>query len=537
MTTQEFLSSILSVAVTEERSDLVSAKVAREKFAEAIDELVNCRVLAAPGQEGQPPRSLAGVGLALSHLYATDDRAATGTFGVHALLHDDAGHCWVVLSTTLPAEDPTYPSVTPLVMAAHWYERRLQDMFGITPVGHPDPRRLVHHENMPEGHFPLRKDFQASPPLDQAETPYLMQAVDGEGVYEIPVGPIQPGVVEPCHFRFNVAGERIMTLETKLFFTHKGIEKLLEGKNLAEALPVIERIAGDAAVSHTLAFAQAVEQLGQCVPSDRARSLRTLMNELERVTMHIHDLGNMTAGGAGYSAVGNHMLRVKERLMRLSDELLGNRFWRGFVVPGGVARDFQVHELQKISIVVTEAIEEVLDLAALALRSDGLRDRLETTGVLSKEAALAFGAVGLPARASGVDRDVRRDHPYAAYTTFPATIYIRTSGDVYARYTLRLEGLKESARLIQEVCKSPGAGQPMVDFSPQDGRGLSGVESWRGETIHIVYMQAGKINRYVVRDPSFCNWALFSVIGPGNIVPDFPLCNKSLNLSSSGTDL
>jgi Ni,Fe-hydrogenase III large subunit/Ni,Fe-hydrogenase III component G len=537
MTTQEFLTSILNVVVTEDCSDVVSAKVPREKFAEAIDELVNCRVLASPGQEGQPARSLAGVGLALSHLYATDDRAEGGTFGVHALLHDDASHCWVVISTALPAEDPSYPSVTPLVMAAHWYERWIQDMFGIIPVGHPDPRRLVHHENVPTGHFPLRKDFAWNAKMEQADIPYPLHTVEGEGVYEIPLGPVYADVTEPAHFLFNVAGERIMTLESKLFFTHKGVEKLLEGKTLAEALPFVERISGDTAVSHTLAFAQAVEQLGKTTVSARAQGLRSLANELERITLHIGTLGSMTAHGSGYRVVGMNLLRVKERLMRLSDELFGNRFWRGFIVPGGVSRDLNANELQKISIVVTEAIEEVLDLVALALRSDGFRDLLETTGVLSKEAALAFGAVGLPARASGLDRDVRRDHPYAGYTKFPVTIFIRTSGDVHARYVLRVEGLKESARLIQEICKSPGEGQAWHECRPQDGRGLSAVEGGRGETIHIVYAKGGKIDRYVVRDPSFCNWALLSVMSPGNTLADFPLCNQSLDLSYSGTDL
>ncbi len=537
MSTKEFLTNILGIPVTEERAGHLVANIAREKFAEAIDELVNARGLAVQTIGADEQNRLEGIGLALSHLFATDDRAGKQTFGVHALLHDDTGHTWLLLSTSLPAEDPTYPSVTCRVMAAHWYERWIGDMFGITAVGHPDPRRLVHHENVPEGHFPLRKDFMWNAKMEKADVPYPMHAVAGEGIFEIPVGPIHAGIIEPGHFRFNVAGERIITLEGKLFFTHKGVEKLLEGKTVTEAVPFVERISGDAAVSHALAYAQAVEQIAGCEISARAKGLRTLLNELERVTMHIHDLANMGGMGTGYTVVAAQGFRIKERLMRLSDELFGNRFWRNMVVPGGVTKDLNANELQRVSIVINEAIEEMLDVVNLALRSDGLRDRLETTGILKREAALAYGAVGLPARASGIDRDVRRDHPYAAYGLFAPKVSVKSGGDVYARFTLRVDELQDSQRLIQALCKSPGEGRHLVSCEAKDGRAWSATEGWRGETVHVVYIKQGKIERHVVRDPSFCNWALFGELAPGNIVPDFPLCNKSLNLSYSGTDL
>lgn len=537
MSTKEFLTNILGLSVTEEKSGCLTARLPREKLASAIDELVNARGLSVEAEGAAPAGKLGGIGLALSHLYATDDRAENQTFGIHALLHDDTNHTWLRLSTSVPEADPTYPSVTRFVMAAHWYERWLADMFGITPVGHPDPRRLVHHENVPEGHFPLRKDFLWNAKMEKADIPYPMHAVEGEGIFEIPVGPIHAGIIEPGHFRFNVAGERIITLEGKLFFTHKGVEKLLEGKTVAEALPFVERISGDAAVSHTLAYVQAVETLAGADVSARALGLRTLLNELERITMHIHDLANMGGMGTGYTVVAAQGFRIKERLVRLSDELFGNRFWRGFIVPGGVSRDVNANELQKISITVSDAVQEMLDIVEMALRSDGLRDRLETTGVLMKDAAMAYGAVGVPARASGVDRDVRRDHPYAAYGKFVPSIQVKTGGDVYARFVLRVDELKDSLRLVQEICKSPGEGRYVVNCEMKDGQALGTTEGWRGETLHVVYVRSGRIWRHVVRDPSFCNWALFGEIGPGNIVPDFPLCNKSLNLSYSGTDL
>lgn len=538
MTTKEFLQNILSLNMTEERTDFVSTTVVREKFAEVIDELVNARALLDTRQlQASEQERLAGAGFALAHMYATDDQELKGSFGIHAILHDDTTHTWIQVSTAVPGEDPTYPSVTCRVMAAHWYERYIKDMFGIIAVGHPDLRRLVHHENIPDGHYPLRKDFQWNAQLEKANVTYPMQTVEGEGVLQVPVGPIHAGIIEPGHFRFHVAGERIITLEGKLFFTHKGVEKLLEGKAVLAALPFVERISGDAAVSHALAYVQAVEKIADCQVPMQAKIWRTLVNELERVTMHVHDLANIGGMGTGYTVLAAQGFRVKERLMQLSDDLFGNRFWRGFVIPGGVQRELTRTELEKINVVMSEAIDEILGIIDLALKSDGFRDRVETTGVLHKEAALAYGAVGVPARASGIDRDVRRDHPYAAYDKFSPVIPLKFTGDVFARFMLRVEELRESQRLIKEICATPTQGDYLTEYQVKDGRALGATEGWRGETLHMVYIRNGVIWRHSVRDPSFCNWALFGELAPGNIIPDFPLCNKSLNLSYSGTDV
>jgi Ni,Fe-hydrogenase III large subunit/Ni,Fe-hydrogenase III component G len=538
MNTKEFLQNILGLNIIEERTDFVSTTVAREKFAEVVDELVNARALLdARSESSGGLEGLAGVGFALAHMYATDDRELTSTFGVHALLHDDTTHTWIQVTSSLDGNDPTYPAVTCRVMAAHWYERYMHDMLGIVAIGHPDLRRLVHHENIPEGNYPLRKDFQWNARLEKVDVPYPMQTVEGEGVFQVPVGPIHAGIIEPGHFRFHVAGERIINLEGKLFFTHKGVEKLLEGKTVEAALPFVERISGDAAVSHALAFVQAIEVISDCQVTVRAKFLRTLINELERVTMHIHDLANIGGMGTGYSVIAAQGFRIKERLVNLSDELFGNRFWRDFVVPGGVQRDLTQSELDKISVVISEAVDEITAIVDLALKSDGFRDRIETTGILRKEAALAYGAVGIPARATGIDRDVRRDHAYAAYDQLSITVPLKLTGDVFARFKLRIEELKESKRLIQTICQTTVQGEPVVAYQVKDGHAVGATEGWRGETLHMVYIREGVIWRHSVRDPSFCNWALFGELAPGNIIPDFPLCNKSLNLSYSGTDL
>lgn len=475
--------------------------------------------------------------LPLSLLYATDDRKEGKGFGVHVLFSLDASNEWLLVETVLSEANPVYESLTKTIMAAHWYERYAMDMFGIIAEGHPDARRLVHHENVPANTHPLRKDFAWNTKMEHANEPYPMHHIEGEGIFEIPVGPIHAGIIEPGHFRFNVAGERIITLEGKLFFTHKGVEKLLEGKTMEQALPFIERISGDMSASHSLAYALALENATQTTVPARAQELRVLVTELERITMHIHDMGNMAGMGTGFTVMAAHGFRIKEKLMRLSERVFGNRFWRGFIVPGGVAKSLTKEALLDIQKTTKEVVDEMQDLFELGRHSDGLRERLETTGLLSKEAALAYGALGLPARASGVDRDVRRDHPYAAYNTLKPTVIVFEKGDVFTRWKLRAREMNESMKLVETVCAAKNDGAVRAEVHVKDAVGIGAVESWRGESLCVVYLKNGVLERCVVRDPSFCNWALFGEIGPGNIVPDFPLCNKSLNLSYSGTDL
>ncbi|TAK96121.1 NADH-quinone oxidoreductase subunit F, partial [Patescibacteria group bacterium] len=317
------VSQFPNMTLVRESQGLVEVRVKREDLAAVATSLVN---------EFRLPLSL---------LFGTDDRKNRQVFSVHVVFSSDATHERLVISADVPEQDAWYPSVTAAIMAAHWYERYLHDMLGVEPKGHPDLRRLVHHENVPENIFPLRKDFAWNSRLDHANVLYPMQHVTGEGVYEIPVGPIHAGIIEPGHFRFNVAGERIITLEGKLFFTHKGVEKLLEGKTIVEGLPFIERLSGDMVAAHALAYVQAAESMAGATVPKRAQMLRALLTELERMTMHIHDLGNIGGMGTGYSFVAANCFRIKERMMRLSDKLLGNRFWRGMIVPGGVNKDFE----------------------------------------------------------------------------------------------------------------------------------------------------------------------------------------------------
>ena len=516
----EKIKNIPHLGDLKKEGDIWCCKISRDNLASVANILVN------------------EYGLPLSSLFATDNRKENGVFGVHAIFSLDEIKGWLKISIEISENDPQYPAVTVFVMAAHWYERYLRDMFGITPQGHPDLRRLVHHENIPEEVHPLQKDFKLSADeIPHAKIPYPMHHIEGEGVYEIPVGPIHAGIIEPGHFRFNVAGERIMTLEGKLFFTHKGVEKLLEGKDSWQAMPFIENLSGDMSASHSLAFVQALEKIAQCGVPERALMLRMIVAELERITMHIHDLANIGGMGTGYSFIAANGFRIKERMMRLSEDILGNRFWRGFIVPGGVLNDLNKDQLNKILDEAKKAYLEMRNIVKIALKSEGFLDRLQTTGILPLEAAVAFGAVGLPARASGLARDVRQNHPYASYDKYPVKIAVKHSSDVFARYRMRVLEMEYSIELLETLIEKISEGEIKVDFRVKDGFAIGAVESWRGEILCALEIKNGVIERCFPRDPSFCNWALFGIMGPGNIVPDFPLINKSLNLSYSGTDL
>lgn len=519
MKIKKIIEKFKELKILAQQEDLILTQVSKENLAVVATSLVD---------EYKIPLAL---------LFGTDDRKDKNSFGVHVVFSLDDEQKWLMISADISVDDMQYPALTKTIMAAHWYERYLRDMFGITPTGHPDLRRLVHHENIPLETYPLRKDFAWNTKLKKDNIPYPMHHVEGEGIFEIPVGPIHAGIIEPGHFRFNVAGERIITLEGKLFFTHKGVEKLLEGKTVSEALLFIERISGDMSASHALAYVQATEKIGNCAVSKRAGMLRAVLTECERITMHIHDLANIGGMGTGYSFIAANGFRIKERMMRLSQEICGNRFWRGMIIPGGMSKDLSQKDLDKILSVSKEALEEMEKIVAIALDSEGFLDRLQYTGELSEEAARAFGAVGLPARASRINRDVRRDHPYASYNDFPIKVITKKSKDVFARYRMRIKEIEQSIILLERIIKEIPQESVIAELQVKDGFALGAVESWRGEIICALRIKDGLIDRCFPRDPSFCNWALFGIMGPGNIVPDFPLINKSLNLSYSGNDL
>jgi Ni,Fe-hydrogenase III large subunit/Ni,Fe-hydrogenase III component G len=471
-------------------------------------------------------------------LMLADDRRQTPApaFAVHYLFANRRTDQLLHASTYLEAGDPRLPSLAPFCYPASRFEREIRDLFGIRVVGHPDQRPLVKHGFWPEREYPLRKDARISAPTDEGQ-PFPFTAVGGEGVYEIPVGPVHAGVIEPGHFRFNVMGETIIDMKTRLYFTHKGTEKLFEGRDPSAGVELAERISGDTSVGHPLAYCQAIESAAGVEVPLRARLLRVVFLELERLYNHIGDYGAM-ANDTGFAIAQAHSLRIRERLLRLNKRLTGSRLLRGVLCPGGLSHDPAVPP--DLVAEVEAAVTDFLDIVAICANNTLVQDRFEGTGVLNLELARDFGVLGYVARASGIDIDARRDHPFAEYGRLEFQVPVMTSGDVRARAAMRVEEVQQSAGLVRQAAarltggpvRSP-LGRPGA-FAPAWGI----VEGWRGRIVHWVTTgDDGRLHRVKIVDPSFFNWPALSRALTGNIVPDFPLCNKSFNQSYSGHDL
>jgi len=436
------------------------------------------------------------------------------------------------------AKDPAFPSLTPEIFSADWYEREINDMFGLRAQGHPDLRPLVLYDDWPEGTYPLRKDFAVDAKAPRIPRPYKYRAVEGEGVFVIPVGPVHAGVIEPGHFRFSVAGEPIINLELRLGYTHKGIEKLSERMPYSNGVLLAERISGDNGFAHSLAYCQTVEALCDAKVPERSRFIRCIFAELERTYNHLGDVGGIALDTA-FSVGAQHAFILRERMMDINDLLTGNRFLRGVNCVGGVRKDIDEHGRSKLIERLVMVKLDFQEFREEVIETPSVMDRLETTGILSYEAAKDLNIVGPWARASGVDRDVRRDHPYAAYRDLSFNVPVLRQGDVNARFQVRSEEILESISIIEQALSIMPEGELRIDVqTPEPGRtAMSLVESPRGELMHWIVSGDGKPFRHKIRDASFHNWRAMEVAVLDNIVPDFPLVNKSFSLSYSGNDL
>jgi Ni,Fe-hydrogenase III large subunit/Ni,Fe-hydrogenase III component G len=477
---------------------------------------------------------------ALSLLWAVDHRPRESRYEICYLFTLAERKDWLLLCTDLQGDDRLFGSITPHIHAAQWYEREIRDLFGLIPVGHPDMRRLVRHEHWPKGSHPLKKDFRWDTVLQRVKGQHAFRRIEGEGVFEVPVGPIHAGIIEPGHFRFSVAGEPIMQLELRHFWKHRGVEKLFEQQTLTSAVPLAERVSGDTTVGHSLAYCQAVESLlGLEVPR-RARYLRTLFLELERLSNNLGDIGAM-CNDTAYALPHAHCGRMKEQVMQLNDRLTGSRFLRGTNRVGGLALDLSAEQLDAVVGELDALGRDFSEVGSIIFANASLTDRLETTGVLSERTAWDHAVMGVIGRASGIDRDLRRDRPFAAYDELPVKVPLYRYGDVRARLRVRGDEIHESIRLIREIRSRIPQGPIAVEPTRPPAAGswaLSAVEGWRGEILYSVMAgEKGKIHRCKVRDPSFVNWPAIQWAVLGNIIPDFPLINKSFNLSYAGNDL
>ena len=476
----------------------------------------------------------------LTALWAVDHRPLRDCYSLHYLFTLELSHRWVLLSTELVGADRSFLSITPHIHAAKWYEREIRDLFGLIPLGHPDLRRLVRHEHWPKGTHPLNKDFPWDRVMGRQQGEHHFRRIEGEGVFEVPVGPIHAGIIESGHFRFSVAGEPVMQLELHHFWKHRGIEKLFEQQELAAAVLLAERVSGDTTVGHSLTYCQAVESLLHLEVPSRGRYLRSLFLELERLHNHLGDVGAI-CNDTAYALPHAHCSRMKEQIMQLNDRLTGSRFLRGVNRVGGVAIDLTAVQLTEIVAELGRIEQDFSELESIIAHNASLIDRLETTGILTERTARDHGVVGVVGRASGLDQDVRRDRPFAAYDELPVNVVTYRYGDVRARVRVRMDEIHESIRLVREIrLKMPqGPISAETSYSPQAGdSALSAVEGWRGEILYMVMAGAnGTIHRCKVRDPSFANWPAIQWAVLGNIIPDFPLINKSFSLSYAGNDL
>lgn len=478
--------------------------------------------------------------LSLKTITALDLRATEHTFRIMYVFGH--AHSHTMLVPYFDTND-TFPSLTPVRMQCAFYEREIATLFGLVPEGHPDPRPTMGHCSFDSDTFPLRKDATLQAPTTDHDplTEYDFHTVQGEGIYEIPVGPVHAGIIEPGHFRFSVLGEEIKKLDPMLGWKHKGIEKLFETLPLDKKIALSERVSGDSSFAHSLAFCQAVESLAHVPVLEHAKLSRVVFAELERVANHFSDIGFIMLDTA-FTFGGAQGARLRERIMLWNERLTKSRFLRGVNQVGGVTVHLSKEDrealLADISAIRTD-FEEVMKVADATL---SLHQRLMKTGTLSAEVVKNYGVVGIPARATGVPRDTRKDFPYAAYDALHFAVTTQDTGDVYARFHVRIGEVYQSLSLIEQALNHLKDTSPITHHSAphlrQNACAVSMVEGWRGEIVYLVTTDSeGAISRVKVRDPSFMNWQAFVNAAPGEMVPDFPLINKSFNLSYSGNDL
>jgi Ni,Fe-hydrogenase III large subunit/Ni,Fe-hydrogenase III component G len=474
----------------------------------------------------------------LVSLFADDVRAEQGVYHLYYVLALDAQHGFVVLCVPVAPDHPQFISLANAIPAANWQEREVQDLFGLKLEGHPNPRRCALHDDWPEV-FPLRKDFDLKtvlPPFQGDR--HKFREVEGEGVFQVPVGPVHAGIIEPGHFLFSVAGEPVLYLQIRLSYTHKGTEKLFENIPISHGVRLAESISGDSSLAHATAFCHAIERAAKVEAPPRARALRSICLELERIYNHIADIGAI-ATDVAFVVANAHAMRLKERVLQLNEQLTGNRLLRGMACLGGVRFEWDAAQCKAITQLIEFLRPEFDSLVELIRASSSTRDRLETTGILAPGIARDLGVVGLAGRASGFDHDLRRDFPHAAYDQVAFNVPVYQQGDVLRRMQVRIDEVRQSFSIIDQLlAKLPeGSTRVPVPPLPDNAVALGYVEGWRGEIIHWIRSGANnRIARCKIKDPSLQNWPALSEAILGNIIPDFPVVNKSFNLSYSGVD-
>lgn len=449
------------------------------------------------------------------------------------IAHDGRGTLTVA---AMDPEEQGYPALTPECPQAHWFEREIFEQWGIRPHGHPWLKPI----RFQPGQHPMDA-MEAMPRPDIGLIPYF--APEGEEIHEVAVGPVHAGVIEPGHFRFQCAGETVLHLEISLGYQHRGIEVFLPQAPTKRRMSLLETAAGDTTIGHGLAYCQLMETLHGIKVRPRAELLRAVMLELERLANHTGDLGAL-AGDVGFLPTLSFCGRLRGDFLNLSALLCGSRFGRGMLLPGGVCHDLDGPRLDRLRAGLEVAGRDVGGALRLLFGTGSVLSRFEHTGRLTQAMALELGLVGVPLRACGIPRDVRQDYRSGPYERITSTAITAPGGDVLARARVRSAEIDASLALIS-IClnqleqEKEDASLPLSggQMSP-DTLAVSLVEGWRGEICHVALTnEHGGLHCYKIVDPSFHNWFGLAMALRGQQISDFPLCNKSFNLSYCGHDL
>ncbi len=475
-------------------------------------------------------------GGALVALWASDERDLGRGFAVRVLLRDGDG--LTLLEHTLPDEGARYPDLSPIFPAANRMQRSAFDLLGAV-CDAEDQRPWTWQAAWPIDRFPLRRDFEVSPAWAPGQEDYPFVRVAGDGVHEIAVGPVHAGTIEPGHFRFQVVGEKVLRLEERLGYVHKGIEKRFESLLLVDGCRLAGRISGDSTVAYACAYAQAVESIASCAAPPRAAWLRALCLERERIASHLGDLGYLGNDG-GFAFGLSQFSRLREDVLRLNDRAFGHRLLMDVVVPGGIARDLRAEDAALMREQCASLEREVAVLRDIYDEHAGLQDRFRGCGQVTRELAMKLGLTGLAARASGLPDDLRCDFPWTPYDALGVRRVTHADGDVAARVSVRFDETFESLRLVAAMLAAMPDGDIATELpqAPASRLAIGCAEGWRGPVfIALESGHDGSVRRCHPHDPSWQNWPVIEHAVIGNIVPDFPLINKSFNLSYSGHDL
>jgi Ni,Fe-hydrogenase III large subunit/Ni,Fe-hydrogenase III component G len=475
-------------------------------------------------------------GARLVALFGSDERDRGRGLVLRVVLRDADG--LTILEHAMAEETWRCPDLTPFFPAAARMQRAAFDLVGIAWDG-DDQRPWLWQAAWPIDRFPLRRDFVASPQWQPGQETYAFVKVEGEGVHEIAVGPVHAGVIEPGHFRFQVVGEKVLRLEERLGYVHKGIEKRFETMSIAEGARLAGRVSGDSTAAYAWAYAQAAESIARVAPPPRAAWLRALCVERERIANHLGDLGYLGNDG-GFAFGLAQFSRLKEDVLRLNADAFGHRFMMDVIVPGGVARDLASPAASAMREQCAALEREIARLQEIYDEHAGLQDRFRACGRVVPRTAAQLGLAGLAGRASAQAGDLRVDFPAPPYDALEVRAALREDGDVAARVAVRFDELDESLRIVRAILHSMPEGAIATELGelPPHTLGIGYVEGWRGPVFFALESGPGNtIRRCHPHDISWQNWPVIEHAVIGNIVPDFPLINKSFNLSYSGQDL